>query len=67
MRKKAEEKKLDLICNIDQDVHDYVIGDKVRLNQIIMNILGNAIKFTKNGSVTLTVKKLKSENGEMEL
>ncbi|HMG14610.1 MAG TPA: tetratricopeptide repeat protein, partial [Saprospiraceae bacterium] len=53
---KAEEKGLFLITDIDPNIPDIVIGDPVRLNQILINLAGNAIKFTEKGSVNIDVQ-----------
>lgn len=53
---KANEKFLDLTYKVDSSVPDYVIGDSFRLRQIILNLVGNAIKFTEHGEVSLTIK-----------
>jgi len=53
---KAEEKGLFLITEIDSRIPDVVIGDPVRLNQILINLAGNAIKFTEKGSVSIDVR-----------
>jgi signal transduction histidine kinase/CheY-like chemotaxis protein len=53
---KATEKHLELIFDIDQGVPNKLIGDPLRLLQIIVNLLNNAIKFTDNGSVILRLR-----------
>lgn len=53
---KAEEKQLELIFDIDQSVPNKLIGDPLRLLQILVNLLNNAIKFTDKGSVILRLR-----------
>ena len=52
---KAQEKNLELICNIDSRVPSQFFGDQVRIRQILVNLIGNAIKFTLKGEVSVTV------------
>ena len=61
------EKNIDLSVDIDSGVPDLVVGDPLRLQQILTNILGNAVKFTNEGSVTLTMNSsgLVSPNSEI--
>lgn len=51
-----------IIVNIDNRIPEYLIGDKLRLSQIIMNLVSNALKFTKNGEVNIYVTLVKVEN-----
>jgi len=53
---KAEDKKLGFNINIEPKTPKTLIGDPTRLNQILINIAGNAIKFTEKGSVTIDIK-----------
>ncbi|MFM2370145.1 MAG: hypothetical protein RL619_2466, partial [Bacteroidota bacterium] len=48
--------------NIDSAIPEYLIGDKLRLSQIIINLVSNALKFTKNGEVSIDVNLLKVTN-----
>ncbi|KAG0086402.1 histidine kinase osmosensor [Podila epicladia] len=50
---KAHQKKLELIYNVHNDFPDQLVGDPLRLRQVITNLIGNAIKFTTEGSVVL--------------
>jgi PAS domain S-box-containing protein len=50
---RAEDKNIRLTCKIDEDIPDVVRGDAVRLRQILINLVGNAMKFTEQGEVSL--------------
>ncbi len=52
---KTKEKNLNLLFEINSNVPPYIISDKYRFKQIIYNLLGNAIKFTDNGNITLKI------------
>lgn len=55
LRSLASEKQLDIQCSISSEVEAYLTGDQYRLNQILLNLGGNAVKFTSQGSVSLSV------------
>ncbi len=57
----AQEKGLQLTLNLDPYIDEILIGDPVRLNQIISNLMGNAIKFTKKGYVKIYALKISEE------
>lgn len=52
----AEKKGLDLDVTLDADLPEWVAGDEARLRQVLLNLLNNAVKFTRAGSVTLAVR-----------
>ncbi len=52
---KAAEKNIDLESYIDKSIPEFLVGDMTRLNQILYNLIGNAIKFTKKGKVLVKV------------
>ena len=53
---RADEKRIELLCEIASDVPEMVQGDSSRLRQVVLNLLGNAIKFTQQGEVALKVE-----------
>ena len=64
----AADKGLDYHCRINGEVDDYYIGDNMKLRQVLINILGNAVKFTPaGGSVTLQVERKAQYNGKSTL
>ncbi len=60
---RGQQKGLELVCHIPPEVPDAVTGDPVRLRQIVVNLVGNAIKFTERGEVVVRVG-LESQTAE---
>ncbi|HWC74883.1 MAG TPA: response regulator [Gemmatimonadales bacterium] len=52
---RAHRKGLDLICDVAAEVPDQIKGDAVRLRQVLVNLVGNAIKFTEHGEIAVTI------------
>ncbi|MCB9195322.1 MAG: response regulator [Flavobacteriales bacterium] len=53
---KKFEKKVDIVANVHPNVPKVIVGDPVRFNQILLNLADNALKFTKKGQVTITLR-----------
>ncbi|MBT4502965.1 MAG: response regulator, partial [Gemmatimonadetes bacterium] len=64
---KASEKDLDLSSRVATDVPEALIGDPVRLRQILLNLMGNAVKFTREGRISLSVERAEADDDTVEL
>jgi len=63
----AQKKKLELLYLIGKNVPKFVIGDSTRIKQILINLLGNSIKFTEKGEVFLQVRNVSSNEERVKL
>jgi PAS domain S-box-containing protein len=59
---KIQEKNLELIVKYDQKIPEVLVGDAIRLHQIILNLVSNAVKFTTEGKIIIGVRKLTEVN-----
>ncbi len=58
---KIQEKNLNLIREFDAKIPEVLVGDPVRLHQIILNLVSNAVKFTSKGKITVSVKQIEED------
>jgi two-component system, sensor histidine kinase and response regulator len=64
---RASQKNLELSWSVDPDIPEYLSGDSTRLRQVIINLAGNAIKFTKEGWVSIRAERLPADEGRVLL
>jgi len=64
---KIQEKNLQLIKNYDSRIPQVLVGDPVRLHQIILNLISNAVKFTSKGSITVNVSLLSDDDNKVTI
>ena len=64
---RAHYKGLELICDLHPDVPEFVVGDPVRVRQIVLNLVGNAVKFTESGEVAIGADLRGQHGNELDL
>src|ERR1700734_1542551 len=64
---RAHQKQLELAYDADPEVPSQLLGDPGRLRQVLVNLVGNAIKFTQHGEVLVTIERVSQDAGNVEL
>jgi hypothetical protein len=64
---RAHQKGVELVYDVDGGIPDLLVGDPGRLRQVVINLLGNAIKFSDHGAVSLQMKLLKRAGNEVQV
>jgi two-component system sensor histidine kinase/response regulator len=64
---KAQERGLELVCDVDGTLPSHASGDAIRLRQVIVNLLGNAIKYTEQGHVVVRARSAAGDDGALRL
>lgn len=67
LTEQANSKNLELLCDIEGSLQQHVTGDPTRLRQVITNLMGNAVKFTSEGEVKISVREISRQDDSSKL
>ncbi|MBO5209751.1 MAG: response regulator [Lachnospiraceae bacterium] len=67
LRNRADKKHLSIRLQIDKELPSGLIGDEIRIRQILLNLISNAVKFTTEGTITFSVQGIKNDDGTFVL
>tara|TARA_R100001369_G_scaffold90205_1_gene128896 strand:+ start:1932 stop:4196 length:2265 start_codon:yes stop_codon:yes gene_type:complete len=67
LKKSADDKKNKLQLEFDETIPDKLVGDPLKLSQVLINLIGNSLKFTQNGEVTVRVQSMEQKKNKVQL
>jgi PAS domain S-box-containing protein len=67
MQFKAQDKNITIKAELDTNLPEYIVGDKTRICQILLNLVGNSVKFTEKGGITIDVKVIEESKNEVRI
>ncbi|MBC9785453.1 response regulator [Heliobacterium chlorum] len=67
LQSKAQEKRIQLTASVDEQIGRPLLGDPLRLKQILLNLVSNAVKFTEQGEVTVSARTLSQANNAVKI